>query len=51
MNPLSYAELNSDLENIIAINNSDDYDDNLFDFDFDYDPNDLYFELMNQSNL
>ncbi len=50
MNTLTYAELNSDLENIIAINNSDDYDDNLFDFDFDYDPNDMYFELMDQPN-
>ncbi len=51
MNLLSYAELNSDLENIIAINNSDDYDDNLFDFDFDYDPNEMYFELKENLNL
>lgn len=40
----NYQDTNHDLENIISINNYDDAADEL-DYNFDYDPNELYYEL------
>lgn len=39
----------SDMDNIIRINNSED-DSEDFDYDFDYDPNEMYFALLNEGN-
>jgi hypothetical protein len=39
----------SDMDNIIRINNSED-DSEDFDYDFDYDPNEMYFALLNDGN-
>lgn len=41
-------ELDNDLSNIITINtNYDDSDDDIQDYDLDYDQNDYYYELQN----
>jgi len=40
---------NTHLNNIILINNTDDsgiIDEDLMDFDFDFDPNEMYFALL-----
>jgi len=38
-------DYDTDLSNIIIINSSIDSDDDLMDYDLDYDPNDMYYEL------
>lgn len=38
-------DFDTDLSNIIIINSSIDSDDDLMDYDLDYDPNDMYYEL------
>jgi len=43
-----FQHVDSDFENIIRINNADDED--LQDFDFDYDPNEMYYALANEKN-
>lgn len=39
----------TDMNNIISINSSEDIDD-LQDFDFDYDPNEMYYALAKEEN-
>ncbi len=38
----------SDFDNIIRINIAEE--DDLMDFDFDYDPNEMYYALANEQN-
>lgn len=45
----AFQQADSDFENIIRINYSDDSED-LQDFDFDYDPNEMYYALANEKN-
>ncbi len=43
--------IDTHLINIISINNPDEseiIDEELMDFDFDYDPNEMYYELLNE---
>ena len=40
-------EFDTDLSNIITMNSIDDADDDIQDYDLDYDPNDFYYELQN----
>lgn len=40
----------NDLENIIRINQSEDENDDVQDYDFDYDPNEMYFALLHDNN-
>lgn len=42
----NYQQSDSDFENIISINSPDDED--LLDFDFDYDQNEMYYALLNE---
>ena len=44
----NFLHADSDFDNIIRINNADDED--LQDFDFDYDPNEMYYALANEKN-
>lgn len=39
-------DFDSNLSNIISINSSIDSDDDIMDYDLDYDPNDMYYELQ-----
>jgi len=43
-NTENYQDTDHHLENIISINNYDKAEDEL-DYNFDYDPNELYYEL------
>jgi hypothetical protein len=43
--------IDTHLINIISINNQDEseiMDEELMDFDFDYDPNEMYYALLNE---
>ncbi|HEX8269640.1 MAG TPA: hypothetical protein VF581_07080 [Flavobacterium sp.] len=42
-------QADNDFDNIIRINNYDESED-LQDFDFDYDPNEMYYALNNEKN-
>jgi hypothetical protein len=45
-----FENIDSHLINIISINDSNDSniaDEDLMDFDFDYDPNEMYYALLN----
>jgi len=39
-------DCDTDLDIIITLDNSIDSDDDLMDYDLDYDPNDMYYELQ-----
>lgn len=44
-----YSDLDNNLINIIQINNAEQEDaDDIQDYDFDYDPNEMYFALLDQ---
>lgn len=43
----NYQDTDQDFENIISINNYDNGEDEL-DYNFDYDPNELYYELASR---
>lgn len=46
-----FENIDTHLINIISINNSDEseiVDEELMDFDFDYDPNEMYYALLNE---
>lgn len=46
-----FDDFDTHLINIIIMNDDNEsemVDDELMDFDFDYDPNDMYYELLNQ---
>ena len=45
----AFQHADSDFDNIIRINYADDTED-LQDFDFDYDPNEMYYALANEKN-
>lgn len=59
--PLDESDkFDSHLINIITINNSDDIhsiedaeanDEELMDFDFDYDPNEMYYAFLNDESI
>lgn len=42
---VNHNELNPRMANIVAMNMIDPEDEDAEDYDFDYDPNDLYYEL------
>ena len=45
-----FENIDTHLINIIIINDSDEstiVEEELMDFDFDYDPNEMYYELLN----
>lgn len=44
-----FSPSDHDFENIISINNSIDSDHEEFDYDFDYDPNEMYYALQNEN--
>lgn len=46
---VDHNELDADLGNIITMNTVEDYDDDVQDYDLDYDPNDFYYELQAMS--
>ncbi len=48
---VDHNELDQNLRNIISINTPGQSDDEIEDYDFDYDPNDLYYELKTASHL
>lgn len=46
-----FENIDTHLINIISINDSDEseiVDEELMDFDFDYDPNEMYYALLNE---
>lgn len=46
-----FENIHTHLINIITINDSDEsevVDEELMDFDFDYDPNEMYYALLNE---
>lgn len=46
-----FDDIETYLINIITINNSDEsevVEEELMDFDFDYDPNEMYYALLNE---
>ena len=46
-----FGTIDTHLINIITINDSDDseiIEEELMDFDFDYDPNEMYYALLNE---
>ena len=46
-----FENIDTHLINIITINDSDEsevVDEELMDFDFDYDPNEMYYALLNE---
>ncbi|WP_396179554.1 hypothetical protein [Flavobacterium sp.] len=48
----NFDAISTHLVNIVIMNNSDEpdlKDEELMDFDFDYDPNEMYYDLINQN--
>ena len=45
----NYSDIDADLQNIILINVGEPDSDEL-DYDFDYDPNEMYYALANENN-
>jgi len=41
----NFPEFDNNLNNIISINSAADADDEIEDYDFDYDPNEMYWAL------
>lgn len=41
----NFPDYDSNLNNIISINNSNETDEDIQDYDFDYDPNEMFWAL------